>query len=73
MIVIDYKEELENVYSANCKTPVVVTLPKMNYIMIDGEGTPNENDENDTHDIYLNDARKTKPENLKTIMRVKIL
>jgi hypothetical protein len=26
-----------------------------------------------THDIYLNDSRKTKKENLKTIMRVKIL
>ena len=27
--------------------------------------------DNDTHDIYLNDSRKTKTENLKTIMRVK--
>jgi hypothetical protein len=26
-----------------------------------------------THDVYLNDSRKTKVENLKTIMRVKIL
>ncbi|MFH0947641.1 MAG: GyrI-like domain-containing protein [Elusimicrobiota bacterium] len=26
----------------------------------------------DTHDIYLNDFRKTKPENLKTIVRLKI-
>ena len=25
-----------------------------------------------THDVYLNDSRKTNPENLKTIMRVKI-
>ena len=25
-----------------------------------------------THDIYLNDSRKTKPENLKTIMRLKV-
>jgi hypothetical protein len=25
-----------------------------------------------THDIYLNDSRKTKPENLKTIMRIKV-
>jgi hypothetical protein len=30
------------------------------------------NCERDTHDIYLNDARKTKVENLKTIMRVKV-
>lgn len=27
--------------------------------------------ESDTHDIYLNDSRKTKTENLKTIMRVR--
>jgi hypothetical protein len=26
----------------------------------------------DTHDIYLNDVRKTKTENLKTIMRIKV-
>ena len=26
-----------------------------------------------THDVYLNDSRKTKPENLKAIMRVKVL
>jgi hypothetical protein len=25
-----------------------------------------------THDIYLNDVRKTKTENLKTIMRIKV-
>jgi len=30
------------------------------------------NYENDTHDIYLNDIRKTKTENLKTIMRIKV-
>jgi hypothetical protein len=30
------------------------------------------NCEKDTHDIYLNDSRKTKTENLKTIMRVKV-
>jgi hypothetical protein len=30
------------------------------------------NCERDTHDIYLNDSRKTKAENLKTIMRVKV-
>jgi hypothetical protein len=28
--------------------------------------------ESDTHDIYLNDMRKTKTENLKTIMRLKV-
>ncbi len=27
----------------------------------------------DTHDIYLNDVRKTRPENLRTVMRVQIL
>lgn len=30
------------------------------------------NCERDTHDIYLNDVRKTKTENLKTIMRIKV-
>lgn len=28
--------------------------------------------ERDTHDVYLNDSRKTKTENLKTIMRVRV-
>jgi hypothetical protein len=26
-----------------------------------------------THDIYLNDMRKTKPENLKTVMRLPVI
>lgn len=37
---------------------------------LDGQGL---DCEQDTHDIYLNDLRKTRPENLRTIMRVKIL
>lgn len=37
---IDYKKELKEFY--NCKTePIIVTVPKMNYLSIEGQGDPN--------------------------------
>lgn len=37
----DYKKELKQFYSAKVGNPVVVDIPKMNFIMIDGKGDPN--------------------------------
>ena len=38
---VDFKKELKNFYSAKVGKPVVVEMPKMNYLMIDGLGDPN--------------------------------
>ena len=48
---------------------------KMNDTLARMKSFAEENDfehEIDTHDIYLNDVRKTKTENLKTIMRIRV-
>ena len=42
---IDYKTELKHLYSAKVESPVVVQVPKMNFIMIDGKGDPNTSQE----------------------------
>lgn len=41
----DYKKELKQLYSAKIDKPVVVQVPKMNFIMIDGKGDPNTSQE----------------------------
>jgi len=41
----DYKKELKQFYSAKIGKPVVVQVPKMNFIMIDGRGDPNTSQE----------------------------
>ncbi|MEI7539600.1 MAG: GyrI-like domain-containing protein [Candidatus Saccharibacteria bacterium] len=38
---IDYKKKLSEFYAAKINKPVTITVPKMNYIMIDGRGDPN--------------------------------
>ena len=38
---IDFKRRLRSLYSAPAKAPVVVEVPQMNFIMIDGTGDPN--------------------------------
>jgi len=38
---IDFKKELKQLYSAPTKTPVMVKVPRMNFLMIDGTGDPN--------------------------------
>jgi len=38
---IDYKKKLSEIYQAKVTKPVVIKVPKMNYIMIDGHGDPN--------------------------------
>ncbi|MGF7229284.1 MAG: hypothetical protein ACQR33_04855 [Candidatus Saccharibacteria bacterium] len=40
MSKIDYKKELEQFYAAKVDNPVIVRVPKMNFIMIDGKGDP---------------------------------
>ena len=42
---IDYKKELKELYAAKAGNPVVVQVPTMNYIMIDGQGDPNTSQE----------------------------
>ena len=38
---IDFKKRLKQLYSAPAKAPVIVEVPPMNFIMIDGAGDPN--------------------------------
>ncbi|MDP4198789.1 MAG: GyrI-like domain-containing protein [Bacteroidota bacterium] len=38
-------DELKELFSASSKTPKVVTVPKMQYLMIDGKGDPNKSKE----------------------------
>jgi len=42
---VDYKKELKQLYAAKVGKPVVVQVPKMNFIMIDGKGDPNTSQE----------------------------
>lgn len=42
---VDYKKLLRDYYQAKINKPVVVQVPKMNYIMIDGKGDPNTSQE----------------------------
>jgi hypothetical protein len=41
----DYKADLKQFYAAKEGKPVVVQLPKMNFIMVDGKGDPNTSQE----------------------------
>jgi hypothetical protein len=45
MTKTDYKKELKQFYGAKADKPVVVQIPKMSFIMIDGEGDPNTSQE----------------------------
>ena len=38
---IDYKKELKHLYKPSPKTVVIVDVPEMNFLMIDGQGDPN--------------------------------
>lgn len=42
---VDYKKELKQFYAAKVGKPVVVQVPKMNFIMVDGKGDPNTSQE----------------------------
>lgn len=45
MMKLDYKKELKDLYLAKVNNPVVVDVPEMNYLMIDGKGDPNTSQE----------------------------
>ncbi len=38
---IDYKKEFRHLYQPSAKEVVVVTVPSLNYLMVDGAGDPN--------------------------------
>lgn len=41
MSKIDYKKELAHLYTASAKQPVLVDVPTLNYLSVDGLGDPN--------------------------------
>jgi hypothetical protein len=41
MPTIDYKKELKHLYAPSAKQPVLVEVPPLHYLMIDGQGDPN--------------------------------
>jgi hypothetical protein len=45
MQTIDFKKRLKQLYSAPAKAPVIVEVPRMNFMMIDGTGDPNTSEE----------------------------
>ncbi|MHA2379285.1 MAG: GyrI-like domain-containing protein [Candidatus Thorarchaeota archaeon] len=38
---VDFKKELKHLYRPSPKAPVVVDVPQMNFLMVDGRGDPN--------------------------------
>ena len=43
MLKIDYKKELKHLYGPSAKAPVIVEVPPLRYLMVDGQGDPNSN------------------------------
>ena len=41
MIKIDFKKELKDLYSASAKNAVMVDVPELTFLMVDGSGDPN--------------------------------
>ena len=41
MTKIDFKKELKELYSAPAKSPILLEVPELNFLMIDGSGDPN--------------------------------
>ena len=41
MSIIDYKKELRHLYRPSAKKVKIVDVPKMNFLIVDGEGDPN--------------------------------
>ncbi|MFZ7132334.1 MAG: GyrI-like domain-containing protein [Eubacteriales bacterium] len=40
---VDYKKDFKDLYLPK-KTPIIISIPSMNFLMIDGKGDPNEED-----------------------------
>ena len=49
-MVFDYKKEYKEIYLPKSE-PSIVTIPKMNYIAVRGQGDPN--DEDDVTTVYV--------------------
>lgn len=45
MTKVNYRKALKEFYTGKAVTPVVVTVPKMNFLMVDGKGDPNTSQE----------------------------
>jgi hypothetical protein len=41
MVKVDYQRDLKEYYAGNVDVPVIVNVPKMNFLMVDGKGDPN--------------------------------
>ena len=41
MAKVDLKKQLKSLYAPSAKAPVIVDVPKMNFLMVDGTGDPN--------------------------------
>lgn len=41
MTKVDFKKELKHLYSASAQKAVIVDVPQMNFLMVDGQGDPN--------------------------------
>lgn len=39
----DYKKALKSLYSPSAKTPEVITVPPMQFLVHEGKGNPNDN------------------------------
>jgi hypothetical protein len=40
MTKIDYKKELKHLYNPSAKEVMIIDVPEMNFLMIDGAGNP---------------------------------
>lgn len=45
MAKVDYKRELKHLYTAPNAEPVIVDVPELSYLMVDGKGDPTTADE----------------------------
>src|SRR5574338_648244 len=43
MSKLDWSKDLKHLYAPSAKAPVMVDVPPMNYLMLDGHGDPNNN------------------------------
>jgi len=44
MAKIDFKKDLRHLYSASAKEVLFITVPKLNFLMLDGSGDPNKSE-----------------------------
>lgn len=67
MQTYDIKKARQDLYAPKPGDFEIVDVPDMGSLMIDGHGDPNTSAA--YHEVYLSDARKTEPAELKTILR----